>query len=68
MQLPGTLLFKEWAEEKESGNEKEKDQSKREEDGGRNVLNPSEGKQEEGRRETTVSCFTRRNGQRDEWL
>lgn len=35
MQLPETLLFKEWAAEKESENKKEQDQTKREEDGGR---------------------------------
>lgn len=44
MQLPRTLLFKEWATEKESGNEKEKDQSKRKEDIGKtNVLKSIKG-------------------------
>ena len=38
MQLPGSLLFQEWATEKESGNEKEKDQSKRKEDAGERTV------------------------------
>lgn len=59
MQLPRTLLFKEWATEKESGNKKEKEQRKRKEDTGKtNVLKSIKGKRRGGGRwETTVHFF-----------
>lgn len=55
MQLPGPLLFKEWATEKESENETEKEQSKGWENTGRsNVLKSVKGKSRGGKWESIV--------------